>query len=95
MQRAETILAKAETEPPAPELRARVFELAEALFQSARMQLSVPRYQAISVSRGANLDQIDEPLNERRALEKGFTRIRGLPSEAERLSALAELVTNL
>ncbi len=92
MRQAEAILAKAETERPAPELRARVFELAEALFQSARMQLSVPRYQAISVGRGANLDQIDEPLNDRRALEKSFTRIRDLPTEDERLRAVADLV---
>jgi hypothetical protein len=95
MRQAEAILARAESERPAPELRARVFELAEALFQSARMQLSVPRYQAISVGRGANLDSIDEPLNERRALEKGFTRIRELESEDERLRALAELVAAL
>ena len=43
-------------------LRARVFELAEALFQSVRMQLSVPRYAAIDPGRGANLDLIDRPI---------------------------------
>lgn len=95
MGRAQALLAKAETEHPAPELRARVFELAEALFQSSRMQLSVPRYQAISVGRGANLDSIDEPLNDRRALETGFGRIRQVPSEDERLRALVELVQGL
>src|SRR6185295_10485517 len=40
----------------AEDWRARIFELAEALFQSIRMQLSVSRYKAISVDRGANLD---------------------------------------
>ncbi|MFB3827514.1 MAG: glycoside hydrolase family 20 zincin-like fold domain-containing protein [Bryobacteraceae bacterium] len=49
----------------APDWRARVFELAEALFQSVRMQLSVPRYKAIAVGRGANLDTIDVPLSNR------------------------------
>ena len=43
-------------------LRARVFELAEALFQSIHMQLSVPRYAAIDAGRGANLDLIDRPI---------------------------------
>ena len=42
------ILDRAVTEPVAADLRARVFELAEALFQSIRMQLSVPRYKAIA-----------------------------------------------
>jgi hypothetical protein len=46
-------------------LRARVFELAEALFQSIRMQLSVKRYKAIAIDRGANLDAIDRDLNDR------------------------------
>jgi hypothetical protein len=57
--------AKAELrrEPVAQDLRARVFELAEALYQSARMQLSVDKYKAIAVGRGANLDLIDAPLN--------------------------------
>src|SRR5262249_35000211 len=58
MNRAEQILARA-SERTATDLRARVFELAEALFQSIRMQLSVPRYKAISTDRGANLDTID------------------------------------
>ena len=33
-------------------------ELAEALFQSIGMQLSVEKYQAIEVGRGANLDEL-------------------------------------
>ena len=46
--------------------RARVFALAEALFQSIRMQLSVARYKAIAVDRGATLDTVDAPLNNAR-----------------------------
>ena len=64
--------------------RARVFELAEALFQSIRMQLSVPRYRAISVGRGANLDTIDQVLNDREWLERRFAAIRKLDDGAER-----------
>ena len=43
----------------------RVFQLAEALFQSIRMQLSVPLYRAQEEVRGGNLDGIDFPLNNR------------------------------
>lgn len=87
--RAEEILARADAQRTAPELRARVFELAEALYQSIRMQLSVERYQAIAVNRGANLDEIDKPLNRRVELQQRLDRIRALGSEPERLAALA------
>ncbi len=76
----------------AVELRARTFELAEALFQSIRMQLSVPRYKAVDMSRGANLDAIDLPLNNRNWLFAQFAAIRKLESEPERLQAIREIV---
>lgn len=76
MEQAEAILDRAMLEPVARDLRARVFELAEALYQSIRMQLSVPRYQAIEVGRGANLDLIDTPLNDRLWLKARFAEIR-------------------
>ena len=72
--------------------RARIFELAEALFQSIRMQLSVPRYKAISVDRGANLDTIDAPLNNRRWLEQRFTELRQLPVESQRHAGIDEIL---
>ncbi len=88
MDQAESILNRARLEPVATDLRARVFELAEALFQSIRMQLSVPRYKAISVGRGANLDTIDQILNDREWLERRFAAIRKLGTEPERLKEL-------
>ena len=78
MEQAEAILDRAVTQPVAADLRARVFELAEALFQSIHMQLSVPRYKAIEVGRGATLDTIDQVLNNRLWLEGRFAAIRGL-----------------
>jgi len=92
IDQAQKILDKARTERVAPELRARVFELAEALFQSIRMQLSVPRYRAIAVNRGANLDDIDKPLNHSPNLKNRFDEIRGLDSESERLGAINQLI---
>jgi hypothetical protein len=92
MQEAEAILDKAVTQRTAGDWRARVFEMAEALFQSIRMQLSVDRYKAISVGRGANLDTVDHPLNSRRWLKEQFAEIRKLPSEVERLKRIDEIV---
>ncbi len=78
--------------PPAAEWRARVFELAEALFQSVRMQLSVRRYKAISIGRGANLDLIDVPLNDAPWLREQFAAIRPRATEQERLGGITEIL---
>ena len=92
MTRAEPILDRAATNRPAAAWRVRIFELAEALFQSIRMQLSVPRYKAISVDRGANLDTLDAPLNNRVWLKQSFAELRRIPDEAERLRVVRELM---
>ncbi|MBX6314557.1 MAG: hypothetical protein IRY99_16840, partial [Isosphaeraceae bacterium] len=92
MDQAEAILERAVTQPVAIDRRARVHELAEALFQSIRMQLSVGRYQAIAVGRGANLDTIDVPLNNRVWLEGQFAQLRPLEREADRLRGIAALL---
>ena len=91
MSQAEAILDRAETERPGVDWRARVFELAEALFQSIRMQLSVERYQAISVDRGANLDTIDMPLNNRAWLKQRFAELRP-QEEVERLKGIDSIL---
>ena len=61
--------------------RTRIFQLAEALFQSIHMQLSVPLYYAQSETRGANLDGLDYPLNDRPWLLDQMARIRALTDE--------------
>jgi hypothetical protein len=92
MQQAEAQLNRALTEPAAADLRARVFELGDALFQSIRMQLSVTRHQAIGVDRGASLDTADYPLNNRRWLLEQFEQVRRLKGETERVEALQRIV---
>jgi hypothetical protein len=74
---------------PAP---GRVFELAEALFQSIHMQLSVPRYQAIAVDRGANLDAIDFALDDRVWLRNQFAEIRSLGDEKAKLARIHQIL---
>jgi hypothetical protein len=85
---AEAVLDQDPLTPRARQLRARVFELAEALFQSIGMQLSVPRYQAIAVGRGANLDSIDSGLNDRVWLKNRFGEVRAAATEPERLQKI-------
>jgi hypothetical protein len=80
------------TTPIAEDLRGRVSELSEALFQSIGMQLSVRKYAAIAVDRGACLDTIDFPLNDRLWLKDQFSRIRQLPNETTRADALKKII---
>ena len=88
MNAAEAILDRAVTEPAATGLRARIFELAEALYQSIRAQLSVEKYKAIATERGANLDGVDLPLNNRFFFKKRFAEFRAMEPEDGRLQAL-------
>jgi hypothetical protein len=88
---AESILHRAAQERIAPELRARINELAEALFQSIRAQLSVAKYHGMA-GRGNNLDSIDVPLTDAAWLLAEMTAAKRLPDEAARLIRLAETV---
>ncbi|MBS1576993.1 MAG: hypothetical protein JST09_16975 [Bacteroidetes bacterium] len=87
MEDAMAILNKAESERVTPELREKVFALCEALYQSIGLQTSVEKYKASGEERGAVLDFIDRPLNNRWWLEDEFKRIKTLP-EKEQTAAL-------
>jgi hypothetical protein len=86
------ILDSEDLQPEFREWRARVFELAEALYQSIRMQLSVSKYQAISLGRGANLDSIDFALNDRVWLKNEFAKIAKAPREQQQ--AMIDRIVN-
>ncbi|MGD9856166.1 MAG: hypothetical protein AB7U20_14575 [Planctomycetaceae bacterium] len=92
IDKADGILERAVDSPPSPQWRARVFDLADALYESIRMQLSVPRHKAIATERGANLDMIDAPLNNRPWLQKQFAIIRDIDDEQNRLAAIDKIV---
>ena len=77
---------------PSLEWRQRVYVLAEALFQTIRQQLSVERYGAIAVGRGATLDSFETPLNDKGWLVARFAEAAALASEAERLAAIERIV---
>jgi len=79
---------QADQSPIHPELRQKIVDYCEALFKSIGMQTSVPKYQASGAERGAILDFIDYPLNNRWWLEDEFKKIKKLPSEKEQLDRL-------
>jgi hypothetical protein len=71
-------------DPLIAKLRARLFATADRLWKSARLQLSVPRYGASSVERGANLDRVDVDLIGRAWLERALARGFPLPDRSRR-----------
>lgn len=81
--RAEKILQQAD-EPVMPQWRNRIIALCEALFKSVALQTSVAKYQAAGPERGAILDFLDRPLNNRWWLEDKFHYIRTLPVTDQR-----------
>ena len=92
IEKAKVTLDKAVAEPAAEDLRSRLMELSEALYGSIHAQLSVPKYQAIAVGRGASSDTADVPLNDRWWLEERFRAIGAMADENERLTAIDEIV---
>ncbi len=88
MDQALTRLLQADRKPVAPSLKKKVFLYAEKLFHSIGAQTSVAKYGAKSPERGAILDFIDYPLNNRWWLEDEFKKIREFKTEKEKLDRL-------
>ncbi|MHA8062634.1 hypothetical protein [Aquirufa aurantiipilula] len=84
---------QADQKPAAPELRQKVVDYCEALFQSIGLQTSVPKYKASGAERGAILDFIDYPLNNRWWLQDEFGKIRKMPNEIAKLERLQIIAT--
>jgi len=89
---AERILDLAVNQPISTAWRTRIFQLAEALFQSVHMQLSVRLYQGQEEVRGANLDGVDYPLNNRPWLKEQFAKLRTLAEETDQLAGIQAIV---
>ena len=88
MQQANEILNRVETAPTAPELRAKIEQDAADLFRIIGYQTSVEKYHARNAERGAILDWVDRPLNNRWWLEDEFKRIESLGTEQEKVARL-------
>ena len=91
MNAALDILLKADNELVSQDLKQQVFEYAELLFKSIGAQTSVEKYNARGAERGAILDFIDYPLNNRWWLEDEFKKIQQYKNEDEKLKRLAFL----
>ncbi|MCL4216898.1 MAG: hypothetical protein KJ052_07835 [Candidatus Hydrogenedentes bacterium] len=92
LDEAERILLQAVFQPVAEDLRGRASDMAEALYQSIRMQLTVTRHRGISIGRGANFDLSARPLNNLPWLATKFTELREMKSEDDRLKGIHEIV---
>jgi hypothetical protein len=93
MSEAAGILEEAVRAQAAPELKARIAALCEALFQSVGLQTSVEKYHASGAERGAVLDFVDYPLNNRWWLEDELAKVRAMTGEEEKTRRLRELAT--
>lgn len=89
IEKARAALAKIDTNPPAPEYRKRIGELAADLFKSIGMQLSVrPPYKARGLERCALLDTLDLPQNNRAWMETQFKEILSTADQAKRAAGI-------
>ncbi|MBL8219142.1 MAG: hypothetical protein JNL62_07925 [Bryobacterales bacterium] len=91
MDEATRVLGRAVSSPAGGELRARIIELCELLFRSVGLQTSVEKYHASGAERGAVLDFIDNPLNNRWWLEDEFAKVRKMTDRVAQVRRLVEL----
>ena len=84
-------LKGAETAPILPDLAARITLLCDDLYRSIGLQTSVPKYHASGDERGAVLDFLNYPLNNRWWLEDELAAVRKMPAEAQRVARLETL----
>ncbi len=89
--RAEALLRSCDADGPSIHLRDRCWRLADELFAEIGWQTSVPRHRAIGWARGAFMDGIDVPLNNRRWLLAELARVRAAAAE-EQPGALRAIV---
>jgi hypothetical protein len=88
MEQALAMVNKADQQPVNPELRQKIVDYCAALFKSIGMQTSVKEYHASGEERGAILDFLDYPLNNRWWLTDQFAKIGKMPSEKEKLNRI-------
>ncbi|MFC4094282.1 alpha-glucuronidase family glycosyl hydrolase [Euzebyella saccharophila] len=88
MEKALIILKSTDSAQTGRDLRKKIEWYAEELFQSVGAQTSVEKYQARGAERGAILDFLDIPLNNRWWLEDEFGKVKKLTTEEEKIARL-------
>jgi len=91
IQDATAVLYRGVDVSAAPDLRDRIVDLCAKLFKSIGLQSSVEQYYASDAQRGAVLDFIATPLNNRWWLEDQFKEIRALNTEADKIARLVAI----
>ena len=85
LESARKILNTASTKSVNPELRAKLDVIADNLFKEVGLQTSVPKYDASGYERGAVMDFVDYPLNNRWWLEDQFDQIAAIKEPTEQV----------
>lgn len=89
-EHARSLLDRTYTTPEIEAMRREIHALGEMLWKSIGMQMSVSRYHADGVERGAVLDTMDEPLNNRQWILGEIEKALQLPVE-EQARALVQV----
>jgi hypothetical protein len=92
LEKAESILQRAITEPVASDYKQKCETLTDSLFDKIGSQLTVKKHGAQHRTRGAFMDGIDEPLNNAAWLRAQFRLVRELPDEPARLEAIERIL---
>ncbi len=90
MNKAKDILEEAARNNVDTILRNRIVTLCDELFHSIGLQTSVKKYKASGEERGAVLDFLDYPLNDRWWMEDRFDAIKKMP-DSEQIAALMKI----
>jgi hypothetical protein len=90
---ARSALARVDSEKPAQRLRERAEALGRQLFESIGLQMSTrPPFKAVGPRRGAVMDYLDRPLNDRLWLEGQFKEILRLQDKEAGLARIERIV---
>ncbi|MHC4371844.1 MAG: hypothetical protein ACYSW8_29890, partial [Planctomycetota bacterium] len=93
INQARSALASADSEKPAQKLRKRAEMLGRELFESIGLQMSMKApYKASGQRRGAVMDYLDRPLNDRLWLENQFKQILRLQDRKEQLARIDRII---
>lgn len=93
MDKALNKVNEADTKPIALDLREKIVDYCELLYQSCGLQTSVEKYQASNSQRGCILDFVDYPFNNRWWLEDQFKLIKEMSNDEEKLDRLEIIYT--
>lgn len=90
---ARSILDRDNGSPEEKSLSRELYDLAQKLFDEVGIQLSVKLYKASNWERGANLDRVETPLNDRTWLEAEFSSIQNHnANEKEKSARLSRII---